>query len=219
MAILTKIQILKYIQEGRINFTPQIDAFQLQPHTIDLRLGYSFYIPKKWTIHSTGRVAVVSNYLDENYSGQDYFDLIKLSPGQYFELLPREFIIASSLEKIVLNDGALMAKLDARSSIMRRGISISSGTIDVKYKGTLTLPITNNTDQIIKIYPGERICHLSLETLTDDLSNKDALLHGNNQSKYHESTPYSLESRPDKKEEIEFIKNGQLEELKNKFQI
>lgn len=220
MSILTKKEILARINEGKINFYPLLDKYQIQPHSVDIRLGCSFYILKKWKLSKDGRVAINFDYLDEKYSAQDNFDLIKLKPGQYFEILPKEFIIASSLEKISLKDDSLMANLDARSSLLRRGLYIASGTIDVKYQGTLTFPIINNTDtQIIKLYPGERICHLTFKTLVSPVADEDAKMHGLNEAKYLESTPYGLESRIDSEDEINYIKEGKIEELKEKFKI
>ena len=219
MGILTKKEIIENIKEKKVGFDPAIDQHQLQPHAVDLRLGFVFHIPKKWDMSKEGRVAVSFDYTD-NKAKQDNFELIKLRSGQYFEILPKEFIIASSLEKIILKHDSLMARLDARSSFLRRGLSMSSGVIDVGYEGTLTFPIMNNTDsQIIKLYPGERICHLVFEELKSDLSQKEAQKHGVNSAKYHQATAYGLESRFDKASEINFIKKGQIDKLKSKFKI
>lgn len=216
MPILTKKEITSAIKNKKIEFAPELDHCQIQPHAVDLRLGYNFYVPKKWDITEKGRVAASFDYLD-NKNSQNNFDLIKIKPGQYFEILPKEFIIASSMEKIILKDGNLKGTLNARSSFLRRGLFIASGIIDVKYQGTLTFPIVNQTDQIIKLYPGERICHLSFETLSSEISDEDAKMHGINEAKYLESTPYGLESRTDSEEEIMLIKAGKIDELKEKF--
>ncbi|MBL7058629.1 dCTP deaminase [Patescibacteria group bacterium] len=219
MSILSKYTILQKIRENKITFSPELDKFQIQPHTIDLRLGYSFYVPKKWEYNEKGRIALNSDYLDTDKDSQNNFDLIKLKPGQYFELLPKEFIISSSLEKIFLNSDNIMANLDARSSIMRRGLWVTSGTIDVRYQGSLTFPIVNHTEQIIKLFPGERICHLTFLYIDESIKDEDALLHGNAQSKYYESTPYSLESRTDSLEEINLIKSGNIDKIKSEYKI
>lgn len=218
--MLTKKEILQYLNDGKIIFEPNLDKYQIQPHSIDVRLGYSFYIPKTWKMSEKGRIAVNFDYLDEKSNSQDNFDLLKLRPGQYFELLPKEFVIVSSLEKIILKDDKLMACLNPRSSILRRGLNIANGTIDVKYEGTLTFPIVNNTQtQIIKLYPGERICHLTFDTLESPISDEEAKMHGITEAKYLESTPYGLESRIDSEEETSLIKQGKIEELKDKFKI
>ena len=114
MALLTKKEILDYLKNNKIIFEPRLDQCQIQPHAVDLRLGYSFYIPKKWKLSESGRIAINFDYLNSKESSQDNFDLIKLKPGQFFELLPKEFIIASSLEKITLKDEQIMAQLNTR---------------------------------------------------------------------------------------------------------
>lgn len=220
MAILTKKEILEHLKGGKIVFNPTLDKYQIQPHSVDLRLGYSFYVPKKWKLSAKGCVAINFDYLNSENNPEDNFDLIKLKPGQYFELLPKEFIIASSLEKITLKDEKLMANLDTRSSLLRRGLNIASGIIDVRYQGTLTFPIVNNTGtQIIKLYPGERICYLTFATLESPVSEEEAKRHGLTGAKYLESTPYGLESRIDSEEEINLIKRGEIEKLKEQFKI
>jgi dCTP deaminase len=216
MAVLSKNEILIYLKDQKIVFKPDLDEYQIQPNSIDLRLGYSFYIPKKWKMDEVGRIAINVDYHDN----PDGFELIKLRPGQFFEILPKEFIIVSSFEKIILNDGKIMATLNARSSFLRKGLTIASGTIDVCYQGTLTFPIVNNTEtQIIRVYPGERICHLTFEELSSPVSCEVAKMHGRNEAKYLEATPYGLESRQDSDEEIAFITEGKIDDLKTKYKI
>jgi len=44
-------------------------------------------------------------------------------------------------------------------------------------------------------------------------------MHGLTGAKYLESTPYGLESRIDSEEEINLIKKGEIEKLKEQFKI
>jgi dCTP deaminase len=215
--ILSKKELLDYIKEDKLSFEPNIDSFQVQPDSLDLRLGWNFYIPKNWELNEKGRVVMSIDYLD-NQAQRENYTIIKLKPGQYFEILPKEFILASTLEKISLNDDKLMAILYARSSFIRRGLLVLSGVVDVKYSGYLTLPIVNNTEnQIIRLYPGERICQLVFEDLSSGISEEEAQKHGVIGAKYLKSAPYALESKSDSDEEVEFIKSGNLEQLKEKF--
>lgn len=214
MPVLAKNEILKLIREKQIEFDPQLDQFQLQPNSVDLRVGWNFYIPKTWEYNEKGRVALNVNYLDAGVR-KDLYKIIRLTEGQYFEILPGEFVIISTLEKIKLNSGNLMAVLFARSSTIRRGLVVESGTIDSRYNGYLMLPIMNNTrDQIIKIYPGERICQIVLHELSAELNEEESSIHGVAKAKYLSSTPYGLEARSDSEEEINFIKKGKIKELK-----
>ncbi len=214
--ILTRREILAAIKTNELAFTPEIDAYQLQPHAVDLRLGYEFKLPKTWILGPEGRKALNVDPLDANGVN---LEQITLSPGQYFELLPKEFIIASTLEEIAINSGKLMAVLYPRSSINRRGLAVDlSGIIDVGYKGKLMIPIINNTDQqIIRVYPGERICQVVFSELATELTSEQAQLHGLTQAKYHQAT--KLDSKMDSVDEIGLIKQGKLADLKKQFKL
>jgi dCTP deaminase len=211
---LSKKEIIEFIKQDKMSFDPVVDTFQIQPNSLDLRLGWNFYIPKNWTYEKEGRLAKNVDYLDFDNS-KNNFDLIKLKPGQYFEILPKEFVIASTLEKVSFKDNDLMAILYARSSFIRRGLLVESGVIDIKYSGNLALPIINNTNnQIIRLYPGERVCQLVFHTTSSGLTDDEAQKHGVIGAKYEQSAPYSLEAKSDSNEEVELIKGGKLEELK-----
>lgn len=218
MAILSKSEILAAIKEKKVNFTPEIDKFQIQPNSLDLRVGWSFYIPEKWKYTEEGRVMIRPDYLHHDQNANN-FRLIKLKPGQYFEFLPNEFIIVSSLEKIELNSDNLIALLYPRSSMIRRGLVIESGVVDLHYKGSLMIPIFNGTSQPLRLYPGERIYQLVFHTLNGNTSNEEAQIHGVSKAKYHESTAHNLESRTDSDDELAFIKSGNLEDIKKKYQL
>lgn len=219
MATLTKKEILKLIKEKKIEFDPDIDQFQLQPNSVDLRIGWNFYIPKVWEYNEKGRVALNVDYSEYN-TKKELYKIIRLKEGQYFEILPGEFVIISTLEKIKLNAGDIMAMLFARSSFIRRGLNVESGTVDSRYQGYLMLPVTNNTrDQIIRIYPGERICQLVFLKLGSDLTEEEAQIHGVARAKYLASTPYGLEARSDSEEELKNIRAGSITKLKDKYKI
>ncbi len=218
MAIITRREILEAVKRGEIRFTPELDQFQLQPHAVDLRLGYKFLIPKNWTMDEKGRRALKISIDDPSvYQGQ--FDEVYLKPGQYFELLPNEFVIGMSLERIEMNAPKLMALLFPRTSTNRRGIDLSlSGIIDTGYNGHLIFPMKNEAgDQVLRIYPGERVCQVIFQELTQPLSQEEANLHGVTQAKY--SGTGSSGFQLDKDEERHALMEGKLDELKKRFEI
>ena len=88
MAILTKEEILQRVRDKNIVFTPCLDIFQVQAHAIDLRLGFTFLIPKSWKMTTKGREAMMIDPLRDH--GPEYFDVIELEQGQSFDLLPHE---------------------------------------------------------------------------------------------------------------------------------
>ncbi len=91
--------------------------------------------------------------------------------------------------------------------------------IDPYYSGNLIIPIRNNSVHSLKIYPGERVCQIVFYELKEDIPQKEAGKHGMQEAKYHTSTPYSLGTKPDSKEEVGFIQTGDLANLKKSFPI
>ena len=216
MSILTRPEILSAIQSGDLRFTPSLDQFQIQPHAIDLRLGYKFLIPRNWTVDEKGRRAI-KIAIDDVDAHREQFDEVQLQPGQYFELLPNEFVIGTSLERIELNALHLMAVLFPRTSTNRRGIDLSlSGIIDTGYKGHLIFPMKNEAgDQVIRVYPGERVCQVIFQELNQSLTPEQANLHGMTAAKYTESGSQNFQL--DKDDERQMLVNGKLDELKQQF--
>jgi dCTP deaminase len=215
--ILTRHEITELINSKKLVFSPELDRFQNQPHAVDLRLGMIFYIPKIWKITESGREVLTVDFTEKN--GKN-FEKVELQPGQFFDLAPGESIIASTLERIELKSPNLMGILYPRSSINRRGLAVDlTGIVDAHYAGHLMIPIHNKTtSQIIRIFPGERICQIVFQGLASDLSREDSLLHGKNRAKYENSDSKKLDSKQDSDEEIEFLRNGDFAGLKkNKF--
>lgn len=208
MAILTKKRIVERIESGDLSFSPVLDAFQLHDHVVDLRLGFTFLIPKTWRLTPKGRETVTVTHF--NKPGLQYFDVVELEEGQYFELLPHEYVIVSTLEKLkVPND--LMAVLYPRSSTNRKGLSLDlTGIVDCGYEGTLALPVRNNTEaQVVRLYPGERICQIAFEELTEAISSP-------HKHKYHQKDIVEGVGK-EKDAEVRLIMRGKIRELKEKY--
>ena len=209
MSVITKKQILEKMKSGEITFKPALDQFQLQEHAVDLRLGFTFMIPKMWHMTPQGRESLDITHFDKNNNG--FFEVIELEQGQYFDLLPQEYILVSTFESIKVPDD-LMAVLYPRSSTNRKGLSLDlTGIIDSGYEGQLVLPMRNNTrSQTVRLYPGERMCQIVFEQLTEKVSAR--------KSKYHQKDiidGVTLE----KKDESELILNGKIRELKENYKI
>lgn len=214
--ILTRHEIQQLIASGGLIFEPGLDQFQNQPHAVDLRLGTTFYLPKTWQITDEGRRILT---VDVTQSAGDNFEKIELEPGQYFELAPRESIIASTLETMTLVQPDLMGVLYPRSSVNRRGLSVDlTGIVDAHYSGHLMIPIHNRTaSQVIRIYPGERICQIVFQKLTSPLEKSEAMQHGAVPAKYEGAGAGELSSKKDADAEIEKIQSGNLKGLKSDF--
>lgn len=209
MAILTKKEILSRIKSGSISFKPEIDSFQLQGHSVDLRLGFTFMIPKSWHLTPKGREALDVTHFDKN--SHEYFDVIELEQGQYFDLLPHEYILVATFEKIKVPED-IMAVLYPRSSTNRKGMSLDlTGIVDAGYEGQLILPIRNNThSQVVRLYPGERLCQIVFESLGESVEHR--------KSKYHQHDVIDG-FKKEKKEEVDFIMSGNMKGLKESFKL
>lgn len=206
--VLTKQQIIKYLEAEKLKFSPQIDSFQLQTHSIDLRLGYSFMIPRNWKLTEKGREAFFIDYADS----KDRFELVELEHKQFFDLLPKESVIASTLEEVTIPDD-LMAVLYPRSSVNRRGLSVDlSGIVDAGYEGRLLIPIANNTtSHVIRLYPGERFCQLVFYPLSEPVKIE--------QSRWHKKDIIIGRLPEKKRTEESLIIKGDIKALKQKFTL
>ncbi|KXK25715.1 MAG: Deoxycytidine triphosphate deaminase [candidate division WS6 bacterium OLB20] len=217
--ILSRADIQERIRTGEVSFTPGLDGFQMQPHAVDLRLGLEFHIPKTWELTKEGRRAIMIDPLSG--TAAENFDTVTLKPGQYFELLPQESVIGTTYEAIGLHAKDLMCVLYPRSSINRRGLSVAlSGIIDVGYTGHLMIPIVNNTDQqLIRIYPGERVCQVVFQKISSDISAEDAQLHGLTRAKYNGGKDGFIGGKSDREDEMQLIREGRLAALKKDFAL
>lgn len=214
MAIITKRQILEKIKKGDIGFSPALDTFQLQAHAIDMRLGFTFLLPKMWQMTKEGREAITLDHFDKNRP--PYFEVIELEQGQHFDLLPNEYILASTLEKIKIPLD-LMAVLYPRSSTNRKGLSVDlTGIVDSGYEGQLTIPIRNNTSsQTVRLYPGERFCQIVFESL-------DEAVEDARKSRYHKKDIIEgFVRKQDEKDDVEIalIQSGDIKKLKEEYKV
>ena len=176
MAVLTQSDILDYVKRGELTFTPVLDAFQLQAHAVDLRLGFKFLVPRLWHVSDSGREQLHMDYYAP--IKRQHFDVVELKAGQFFDLMPGEHIIVSSLESIRMPKD-LMAVMYPRTSTNRKGLSVDqTGIIDCGYEGQLMIPVRNNTQhQTVRLYPGERFCQLVFEQLTAAVTARKSRYH------------------------------------------
>lgn len=214
MSVLTKKQIIERVSKDEISFTPALDTFQLQAHSVDLRLGFTFLIPKTWYMTKRGREALNISHLDKDQPSS--FDVIELEQGQYFDLLPQEHVLVSTLESIKIPKD-LMAVLYPRSSTNRKGLTVDlTGIIDSGYEGQLAIPVRNNTrSQTIKLYPGERFSQVVFTKLNEPVEAE--------KSRYHridiiEGFKKKKDEENKKEEtEIKLITKGDIKKLKEKY--
>ena len=215
MAVLSKNQILEKIKNKELLFSPSLDKFQLGQHSIDLRLGFTFMIPKFWHMTKSGREAIDIDYL--NNKNLKHFDIVELEQGQRFDILPGEYVIFSTLEVIRLPKN-IMAVLYPRSSVNRRGLSVDlTGIIDAGYEGHLIIPVRNNTkSQSIRVYPGERFCQLVFEELSELVPDTDKNRYRN---RYRNLDVIKGFAKEKSSSESRLIFRGEIRKLKENFAL
>jgi dCTP deaminase len=162
--ILSDRELRACLERGDIRITPSPDPeTQIQPASIDLRLGYDFQ-----TFNYT-RQALIDPFDPESF--RELTNLVHLQDGERFLVHPGEFVLGTTLELVEVPD-TLVARLDGRSSLGRVGIVIHStaGYIDPGSKGTITLEISNAGRIAVALYPGMRICQIAFEEISSAVS-------------------------------------------------
>jgi dCTP deaminase len=209
MSFLTKHDILSLIATGRLGFTPELDTFQVQPHAVDLRLGFTFLVARRWIFTKEGRIALRADQLEH---GMAQFDAIELEPGQVFDLLPGEGVLVSTLEAIRMPDD-LVGQMFPRSSVNRRGLAVDlSGIIDAGYEGNLVIPVRNNDlSTVVRLYPGERFCQITFSGLTAPAEVR--------QSRYHRRDIATGVLPEQHQEEVQLVRAGDIAGLKARFRV
>jgi dCTP deaminase len=207
MSLLTKREILGLTEEGALRFTPELDAFQVQAHAVDLRLGFTFLIVRHWDLTEQGRIAL---QLDHLQGGSAHFEAVELKEGQVFDILPGEYVLVSTLEAIHMPDD-VMATMYPRSSVNRQGLSVDlSGIVDAGYEGHLIIPVRNNNlSNVVRVYPGERFCQLTFTRLLEPVEVR--------KSRYHQRTIATGVLPEQHSAEIDLVRSGNIAELKRRF--
>lgn len=215
MSVVVKHELIELIKSGELKFTPNLDSLQFRPHAIDLRIGYKFRVPKRVFApdkNISGRSATVLDHLSVNGGQFMHYEEITLKPGQYFDVLPGEWIMGFTLESVNIKSNTLMAVLYPRSSVNRRGLGLDlTGIVDSGYSGNLMIPIHNTTSmQVLRLYPGERMCQLVFERLEQPV--REGYV-----GRYSGSgKPYLNEKET---REIELITAGKIHTLKQEFKL
>jgi dCTP deaminase len=162
--MLSDVDILQRLcasNDERLIITPILDGRQIQPASVDLRLGFHFKVVRSSAIST---LDPLSQSVDElALETERYTYDVKLSPGQAFYIHPSEFALGTTFEFVGLPPD-LAARLDGRSSLGRLGITVHStaGFIDPGFKGRITLEIQNEGTAPVALYPGMRVAQLCI---------------------------------------------------------
>lgn len=158
--ILSDKDIKIKLDNKEIVINPMPDLTQaLGTVSIDLRLGNEFIVYRT-TSRPYIDVKDVSTY-------EGLTEKIVKPDTEAFVIHPRDFVLASTLERVELPSN-LAGRLEGKSSLGRLGIVIHStaGKVDPGWKGNLVLEITNIGTVPIMLYPGMRVCQLLFEQIS-----------------------------------------------------
>lgn len=99
-------------------------------------------------------VAYTSNRLDpKNITPHDY---IKLYSDNFYELKPKGFILARSVETIKIPRNVSVTVI-SKSTYARVGIQLLCTPLEPEWQGTITLEIFNSSDGYVPLYVGDGI--------------------------------------------------------------
>ena len=159
MAILSDKTIKEYLKEGKIGFEPLQDEKQIQPSSVDMRLGDEFKVFK----------VIRKPYIDpeDEEDIASYMESMIVPEGEAFIIHPNEFALATTLEYVKVPDD-LVARVEGRSSMGRLSVTmhVTAGFIDPGFEGKITLEISNIGAMPVALYPGQRVCQIVFETMT-----------------------------------------------------
>lgn len=157
--ILSDRDILARLKAGDLEVDPLDDPdLQVQPASIDLRLGSEFLVFRHPHIP----------YIDPHASSLDeYTEKITIEDGGVFVLHPGEFVLGTTYERIRIPPD-LVAKVEGRSSLGRLAIVVhaTAGFVDPGFEGHITLELSNLGRVPVALHPKMRVSQIALHAMT-----------------------------------------------------
>ncbi|MEM7448844.1 MAG: dCTP deaminase [Myxococcota bacterium] len=152
--ILSDADLKKRLEQGDLVVEPIDDPeLQIQPASIDLRLGGKFVLYRQPLVP----------FLDarDTQSLERQVERIEVSGDEGFILQPGAFVLGTTFERVRIPDD-LVARVEGRSSIGRLAVVVhaTAGFIDPGFQGQITLELSNLGRCAVKLYPGMRISQI-----------------------------------------------------------
>ncbi|NVK24096.1 MAG: dCTP deaminase [Gammaproteobacteria bacterium] len=162
---LCDIDIINYLNQGKIVIEPRPDNDQVSGITVDLTLGNKFRVFQDHAapyIDLSGPKAQTEKALESIMS-----DEIIIGEDEAFFLHPGELALAMTYESITLPSD-LVGWLDGRSSLARLGlmVHVTAHRIDPGWSGNIVLEFYNSGKLPLALKPQMKIGALSFETMT-----------------------------------------------------
>jgi dCTP deaminase len=157
--ILSDGDIRRRLTDGELVVEPLDDPeLQIQPASIDLRLGREFLEFQRTNIpciHPNSEQEV-DEYVDETY----------VEEGDDFILHPGDFVLGTTKERVEIPPD-LIAHVEGRSSLGRLAVVVhaTAGLCDPGYEGQITLELSNLGTAPVALTPEMRISQLTFTEL------------------------------------------------------
>jgi dCTP deaminase len=154
--ILSDRTLREQIAAGRIVIEP-LDESCVQPSSIDVKVSNLFRVFRNHT----------AKVIDVKEDMSELTELVEIKDDGVFMLHPGEFVLGSTVERVVVPDD-MVARIDGKSSLGRLGLIIHStaGFIDPGFDGHITLELTNIATLPITLYPSMKVGQVSFMMMT-----------------------------------------------------
>ena len=129
----------------------EFERSQLQPASLDLRLGTEF-VCLTATASVDMRDRLVPSHPVCIGSGRD----------SYYELKPHTLVLATTIERIEIGP-RIWAKIEGKSSLGRMGlvVHVTAGFVDPGFRGQVTLELYNIGPSPIRLRPWLPVCQVA----------------------------------------------------------
>lgn len=159
-SLLSDSELIKLLAEkDELIIKPILDPkIQIQPTSIDLRLGTSFAVIKNAEFTFLN---LLKEEKDAILESSKYVEHYRVNYHKHFVLHPNEFALASTYEYIKM-PSYLSGRLEGKSTWGRLGLLIHStaGYVDPGFEGSLTFELKNVGKAPVCLYPGMRIAQI-----------------------------------------------------------
>ncbi len=158
--VLSDIDIKQAIQSGKVVVEPEPDfSRQLNPCSLDLRLGHSFRVFK---YSARGHIDTRAQF-----DFEELLQEVTVESNHPFHMQPGELVLATTHEFISIPSD-LMVRLDGRSSLGRLGIIVhgTAGVFHPGWSGRPTLELANLGRIAVALYPMMQVCSITFHQLT-----------------------------------------------------
>ena len=182
---------------------------QIQPASVDLRLGSRFMRFLPGVEHVDTRRLKESGYLEK------LTEVFFCAPEEPLVLRPHEVVYGQVYEMMAVGKG-LSARIEGRSRAARLGLSIhcTGAYINPGYEGAMPLQLVNHNHFSISLYPYMDICQLILYRLAEE----PILHYGDGNAYQGENAPRLSVLSPDKRPgELQRLKEEKIRRLMEQY--